>query len=938
MDPFFRALGWDIDNEAGYAARYKDVVHEDSIKIAGTTKAPDYSFRIGGTRKFFVEAKKPSVDIRRDAQPAFQLRRYAWSAKLPISILTTFKEFAVYDTRVQPAASDRASVARTFYCTFDEYSTRWNEIAGVFSREAVLKGAFDNYAEGGRKRRGTAEVDDAFLVELERWRELLAKNFALRNSELTVRDLNFAVQATIDRIVFLRMCEDRGTEDYGRLDALRSGSEVYRRLCELFVQADRRYNSGLFHFSGDATEGNQPDTLTLQLSLDDKPLKEIIRSLYYPDSPYEFSVLPADILGQVYERFLGKTITLTSAHHARIEDKPEVRKAGGVYYTPSFVVRYIVRQTLGALLGDSEGSRPISVSQAAAIRVVDPACGSGSFLLEAYQYLLDWHLSRYLEKPTLFERGRTPVIYQARGGEYRLTTPERKRILLNNIFGVDIDHQAVEVTKLSLLLKVLEGETEQVIQRDWIKERERILPDLDQNIRAGNSLVGPDFYNDVQMLLLDEEQQYRINVFDWESAFPLIMREGGFQCVIGNPPYGAALDDQQKAYLSRRYVCQSYQLDSYLLFLERAVSKLLRPGGRGGFIIPNPWLTNLRQDATRRYVLKSAALDEIVHFAFPVFRSATVDTQIVIFGTPPRANNNVRVAVASGVDAARSLKLQALASHPQSDWVAQDGGVVNIFQTPEDKALFRKIQSLGRPLDTWFRINVGIKPYQAGKGSPPQTAEDVAARPFDADERLDATYRELLRGADIQRYVILPVDRRFISYGPWLAEPRPAAAFDAPEKLLVRQTGDRPVAALDTAQRLAMNNLHVLAPIATEPKLDIRFFLGILNSRLTTWFYRGLNPEAGEALAEVKRANVAALPIHQPALNDANEARIYKNVISLVAKMLDLQKALAAERNPNERRHLQTLVSANDNQIDRLVYELYALTAAEVELIERVST
>ncbi|MGJ3242831.1 MAG: type I restriction endonuclease, partial [Opitutales bacterium] len=216
LDPFWKALGWDIDNEQGYADAYKDVIHEDAIKIGGYTKAPDYCFRIGGTRKFFLEAKKPSVAIKSDDKPAYQLRRYAWSAKLPLSVLSDFEELAVYDTRIRPAVKDGPAKARTFFCTYGDYVEKWDEIAAIFSREAVLKGSFDKYADTSKKKRGTAEVDDAFLQEIERWRDLLARNFALRNPDLSVRDLNYAVQKTIDRLIFLRICEDRGTEDYGR--------------------------------------------------------------------------------------------------------------------------------------------------------------------------------------------------------------------------------------------------------------------------------------------------------------------------------------------------------------------------------------------------------------------------------------------------------------------------------------------------------------------------------------------------------------------------------------------------------------------------------------------------------------------------------------------------------------------------------------------------
>ena len=200
LDPFFEALGWDVNNRQGYAEAYKDVVHEDAIRIAGKHKAPDYSFRIGGTRKFFVEAKKPAIDLGRDPQPALQVRRYAWSAKLPLSILTDFEELAVYDCRIQPEPGDRASAARTMLVPYTEYPSRWSELYGRFSREAVLRGSFDAYTDSAAKKRGTAEVDAVFLKDLQAWREELARNIALRNKGITPRELNFAVQQILEGI------------------------------------------------------------------------------------------------------------------------------------------------------------------------------------------------------------------------------------------------------------------------------------------------------------------------------------------------------------------------------------------------------------------------------------------------------------------------------------------------------------------------------------------------------------------------------------------------------------------------------------------------------------------------------------------------------------------------------------------------------------------
>src|SRR3990172_9151963 len=248
IDPLFMSLGWDVNNERGYAEAYKDVIHEDSIKVGGATKAPDYCFRIGGTRKFFLEAKRPGVSIKDNVDAAFQIRRYAWSSKLPLSILTNFEEFAVYDCRITPDKTDKASTARTFDLKYTDYIARWDEIESIFSRDAILKGSFDKYAESTKVKKGTAQVDDAFLKEIEDWRDELARHLAIRNPALTRRDLNHVVQATIDRLIFLRICEDRGIEPYGQLQALLNGGTVYGRLTEVFRRADDRYNSGLFHF------------------------------------------------------------------------------------------------------------------------------------------------------------------------------------------------------------------------------------------------------------------------------------------------------------------------------------------------------------------------------------------------------------------------------------------------------------------------------------------------------------------------------------------------------------------------------------------------------------------------------------------------------------------------------------------------------------------
>ena len=642
LDPFFEALGWDVYNHQGYSETHKEVIHEDAIKIGGRTKAPDYCFRVGGgVRTFFVEAKKPSVDIHGAIGPAFQLRRYAWSAKLPLGILTDFEEFSIYDCRVRPVKTDKASTARVKYLKYTEYVDRWDELYGLLSPEAIRRGAIDKFITSKRVKKGTAEVDVAFLDEIESWRNILARNLASRNPDISQRDLNFAVQRTVDRIIFLRICEDRGVEPYGSLGKLVNGKQVYARLAELFQRADDRYNSGLFYFTPEKGRRDPPDEITLSLTIDDKTLKDILKKLYFPDSPYEFSVLPAEILGQIYEQFLGKVIRLTKGHQAKVEEKPEVKKAGGVYYTPAYIVDYIVKHTVGKLV---EGKTP---RQASKIKVVDPACGSGSFLIGAYQFLLDWHRNWYEDDgPEKHAKGRNPKLFRDRAGQWRLTTAEKKRILLNNIHGVDIDSQAVEVTKLSLLLKVLEGESKETLDSQLRFLHERALPDLSANIQCGNSLIAPDFYDGRQQEMFDEDELYRVNAFDWQAEFPEVFKgkNPGFDAVIGNPPYVLlqSLGEREVAsYLSNKFGCAAYKIDTYHLFIEQSCW-LAADTGMIGMITPNTFLRNKYAIALRSFLLDHAEIMEMVLYDYPVFHRVSVDTVVTVLRrakSPARRHN-----------------------------------------------------------------------------------------------------------------------------------------------------------------------------------------------------------------------------------------------------------------------------------------------------------
>lgn len=913
LDPFFEVLGWDVANRRGYAEAYKDVIHEAAIKVGGATKAPDYCFRIACTRKFFLEAKKPSVDIKGDTHPAYQLRRYAWSAKLPLSILTDFEEFAVYDCRIRPTQADRAAVARIFYINYTEYINRWDEIDSVYSHDSVLKGSFDKYVESNRKKKGTSEIDSSFLEEIESWRNALARNLALRNANLSQRELNFAVGRTIDRIIFLRICEDRGVEEYGQLMALQNGRNVYARLCHLFRRADDRYNSGLFHFKNEKNRSGPPDEFSFRLTIDDKPLKDIIKNLYYPDSPYEFSVLSADILGQVYEQFLGKVIRLTRNHRAVVEDKPEIKKAGGIYYTPTYVVDYIIKNTVGQLLKGK------SLKQVGKLKILDPACGSGSFLIGAYQYLLDWHLEYYIRnRPERWAKKRLPPIQKGPAGDWRLTTTERKRVLLDNIHGVDIDSQAVEVTKLSLALKVLEGETEQTLTSQIRMFRERALPDLGNNIKCGNSLIGPDFYDEQQLTLLDEEERFRINVFDWMVEYPAIMKDGGFNAVIGNPPYVLLQNmglPKVFGYLSDKFKSARYKIDTYQIFIEMAW-RIVKDGGTVGYITPNTFLRNKYAQALRSFLLHRCKIESISLFDYAVFRGADVDTSVIIFTRSGRPSPQHRATIRRF---ASPVAIERMGSVKQADWLNRDDLNFDLsLNKKRSTGIIDKIEGHSVFLGEFATAYFGIQTH--------------SRKEYVSKEPIGTSWKPAIDGANIRRYSLIdPVE--YVNVEPTAIKSGGKSSVYEQPRIGVRQIGKRPIATLLPSGWYSLNTVYNVY-FTKKSDFDLHFVLGLMAGNLLGWYWEVRFFDQKRTFPKIKKAPLLSLPIRNLDFSKNVDKSQHDRIVALVKQMLSLNKQLATAQTDQEMTAIQRQVSATDQRIDRLVYDLYELTEDEIQIVE----
>lgn len=820
------------------------------------------------------------------------------------------------------------------------------------------------------------------LVKLNMKNEVFRSEFNREDTERANKNIKHNLfkksQKLIDRFLFIFFAEDRDLlppnstlkilEQWNKLKDLDAYAPLYDRFKLYFGYLDTgrkgtdkgaeifAYNGGLF----------KPDPILDSLQISDELLFKHTEAL----SKYDFeSQVDVNILGHIFENSLNEIESVNAEIEGVEFDKQKTkRKKDGVFYTPKYITKYIVDNTVGKLCEEKKAELKIIDEEYTKnrkgrttvklkelkdqldnyrnwllqITICDPACGSGAFLNQALDFLIKEH--QYIDEL------QTSLL----GGGFVFPDIENT-VLENNIFGVDLNEESVEIAKLSLWLRTAQPR--------------RKLNDLSSNIKCGNSLI-------------DDPKVAGNKAFKWEDEFPQIFAKGGFDVVIGNPPYGAKLDKKDLDFIVTKYSIGGLTKllsDTYIAFYIISSNLLLKNKGLLSFIAPNTWRLISSGDKFRNYMMgEQVSVFKIVQHLEKVFADATVDCDTV-FLTKDKNIDKVNLIIKNGeVDVLNHyIEFEKLKEQP----------FFNLNLTMRHYTLIDKIKSQGKLISELFSIKNGIKPYEKGKGTPPQTVETMKLKPFTSENKISENSLPLIGGSLFNRYKLYWDENSWIEYGEWLAAPRDSSIFDVNEKLIFRQTSDSIIGTKIEKGYIMRNNTHILLP--NDNRVNINYALGVLNSKLTNYYYWTINPEKGEAMAEVKAFHLGLLilPIatnkFQHEIENKVNILLIKNrtLIGLINKFTnyiqsqffieklttklqnwheltfaefikELNKAIKTvggtpltklqemewmevfETKKAEAQTLKAEIDKTDKEIDKLVYELYGLTDEEIKIVE----
>ena len=872
ITPFFKALGWNTENRQN---------HNDSVSyeenIAG--KRSDYGFSINGITKFYLEAKSlKEEDILFNTGYDKQAVNYAWLKSCSWAVLTNFETLAVYN-------ADSGKAEWAFTLKSEEYlGENGKDKLKLLSKRGFEKGLLDSWALVNGKKPMKRPVDKQLLQDMIHFRETLSKDIKKNNPHVSEDDIDETVQRILDRLVFIRNAEDRGFEpkelksNYNQWSQKEKG-HLIKKVRELYQHYRDVYNSGLF--------GKDTKTIHIsdQVDISNEALSEVIQGLYSPEGAiysYNFAVLDADVLGKIYEQYLGNILKQTPKRAKLVESKTH-RKEQGIYYTPSYIVDYIVKNTVGEYI---KTHTPEEIRK---VRILDPACGSGSFLIRAYKEL-EGYWSKYYEKNKDISKSvrtvkQTKFNPDMEGNEIEFYSTKTE-ILKNNIFGVDLDPKAVEIAQLNLLLQ--------------ISERKQRLPILQNNIKVGNSLIDDPSISD--------------RAFKWEEEFPEIMKEGGFDIVIGNPPYirNTELSKIEKEFFVEKFICAYEQYDIFILFFEIGI-KLLKNGGYLSFITSNKFIASEYGKKLRHLILNSCKIRNLLDLShLRVFKDASTYPSLI--GLQKEFVERIRID--NFVKFQKIERIEDIGSDINAIKVKQSN-----FEGEDNKFLKefgdKKIELIKKIENESLRIK---DVFTCQRGSPKNKIELANTRTKDS--------LLCIEPKNIDKYFFQTSDNKFVVSNL-------QNKILSKEKILLPRTVLYLKAAYNEGNSFIMDRIYYLIPKDAE-KINLKFVVGLLNSKLIDFFYKinFSSTHVGGGYLDLRGSQIEQLPIRIPE-NDEQET-----VAKLVDKAMLLKKQMREmeSKKTDKRNSLELESYSTNSEINKLIYKIYNLTNKEKDVVEEFFT
>lgn len=862
IKPLFEALGWDFSEK-------EEVSAEEHISLSGRL---DYGFHINGRPKFYLEVKKLKADLNNE-EFARQAIKYSFNKGVTWAVLTDFEGLKVFNAQ---SPSKYLGDKLYFELKYSEYLNRFDQL-WLLSKESFKEDLIDQKAIEAGKKLQKIPITELLSKDLNECRKLLTDQLGKWNPEVPQNLLDEGVQKLLDRLIFIKVAEDRKIENNVLLPLINqwrllTGSNkptLYQSMTKTFRELDDIYNSNIF--TKHSFETWQENGEVLEEVLDILSGKKG----YYE---FDFSVMSADTLGSVYENYLGYKLSQSQKGLTLHKDAGK-RKEQGIYYTPPFIVDYIVRNALKPVLDNCR-----SVNDLKKIKVLDPACGSGSFLTKALEVILEKY----------------------KDFNYDDTENLRIEIILENIYGVDLDEQAVEIARLNLLVNAL-------------KERGK-LPSLENNIKNGNSLISG---TDKELERYFGKNFRDKKPFNWQEEFPEVFKQGGFDVIIGNPPYGVTFDPESKKYLENLFP-NVPDREIYIYFISRGLA-LLREGGILSYIFPNTFLSNLFSIKYRKNLLDNFTIDNITDLSEDnTFQEASVRTCIVSIFNKKKDDYTLPIYNLNPISRT-FIEKQTVSKNILSTNI--ENWLKLFSSSDEGDKLIKKVLSLGCvKIDEICEVSQGLIPYDKYRGHDELTIKN---RIWHSEAQKDPTYKKELKGSDVSRYNLTWNGKLWISYGNWLAAPRNPKFFKSP-RILVREIVGSTLNCTYTEEEF-YNTPSIINIISKNKSFSLYFILAILNSNFIGWYHKKLSPKANKGLfPKILINDVRKIIIPKLSLEEQQVLIAYSQ------KMLVLNNNLnIIESNSNKWHEVKSEIEKVEKKINEEVYKLYGLTSEEITVIEK---